>query len=89
MAVFPEQHRDDGERDQRKDDEQRDLPLRRRFGEEAESGPGIFGVDDAKKTGDDGDAVVHGQLVLDQPFCVAVEGDDESGDEEEIFAHRL
>ena len=45
-------------------------------------------MDDAEKTWDDRDAVVHGQAVRDQPLGVAVEGDDERGNQEEVFSHR-
>src|SRR5208337_30789 len=87
MAVFPkqqgyDQQRNDGERNQ-----QSDFPLRGRIRKNTERGARVFGVDNAKKSRNDGNAVVQGKPVRDRPLGGADESDDEQRDQKMIFAH--
>src|SRR5260370_20967430 len=87
MAVFPEQRGYDEQRNHGKQNQQADFPFRGRIRKNAERGAGVFGVDDAKKSGDDRDAVVQGKTVCDRPLCDAIESDDQQRDQEMIFTH--
>ena len=87
VAVFPEQQGDDQQRNDGERNQQADFPLRGRIRKNTERGARVFGVDDAKKSGNDGNAVVQGKPARDRPLAGAIESDDEQRDQEMIFAH--
>src|SRR5271157_4366262 len=89
MAVLPQQCGDDDERDHREAYQRADLPLRRRFGEQAESCASVLHMRQMEEAGDDGNAVVQWNIAGDHPFRQAIEQQHDGCNEEEVFAHGL
>ena len=89
VAVFPEQRGDDQQRNHGKRNQQADFPFGRRIRKNAKRRARIFGVDDAKKSGNDRNAVVQGKPARDHPLGDAIESDDEQRDQEMIFTHGM
>ena len=80
MAVFLEQGGDNQQRDDRKSNQQTDFPFRRRIGENAERSAWIFGVNDAEKSGNDGNTVVQGKMARDRNLSDSIESDNQQRD---------
>jgi len=87
VAVFPEQRGDDEQRNHRKQNQQSYFPFRGGIGKDTKRGARVLGVNDAKESRDDRDAVVQGKMVCDRPLGGAIESDDEQRDQEMIFTH--
>src|SRR5271157_3801594 len=89
MAVLPQQCGDDDERDHREAHQRADLPLRGRFGEQAEGCASVLHMRQMEEPGNDGNAVVQWNTAGNHRFGEAIQQQYDGCDQEEILAHGL
>src|ERR1019366_2246855 len=87
VAVLPKQQGNDQQRNDGERNQQADFPFGGRIRKNLKRRARVFGVDDAKKSRNDRNAVVQGKPARDRPLAGAIESDDEQRDQEMIFAH--
>src|SRR6266568_3334017 len=87
MAIFPEQRGHNYQRHNREQHQHTDLPLRWRFGEQAEGGATVLHVREPEEVRNYLDAVVQRNFFGNHPFRNPIEEHDAHGNQEVELAH--